>query len=48
MTLTSEAKKPAAGAKTKPPVTLKHLAAALGQTPMVVVARKRSRPCTGE
>jgi DNA-binding protein HU-beta len=31
MTLTSEAKRPAAAAKTKPPVTLKHLAAALAE-----------------
>src|SRR5882757_5751478 len=31
MTLTSEAKKPAAAAKTKPAVTLKHLAAALAE-----------------
>ena len=31
MTLSSEAKKPAAAAKTKPPVTLKHLAAALAE-----------------
>jgi DNA-binding protein HU-beta len=31
MTLSSEAKKPAATAKTKPPVTLKHLAAALAE-----------------
>jgi DNA-binding protein HU-beta len=31
MTLSSEAKKPTAAAKTKPPVTLKHLAAALAE-----------------
>ena len=31
MTLSSEAKKPTAAPKTKPPVTLKHLAAALAE-----------------